>query len=98
MRNSPINHLRHHHEQTESPYRIVQNRSAARESYTPDRVLIKFTQVSGDIEYWIHRTKTAEAEVAALREELHANRLQLDDIEDKVGVLVSQNNHLSDEN
>lgn len=99
MRNSPINNIRGRGEYSSSPYESnVRNRSPPRDpsNYSPDRI-----SESPEAEYWRTRAKALENELLAVNEELMLqmrNNERINDLEDKIELLLAQNTHFVDEN
>lgn len=99
MRNSPINNIRARGDYSSSPYESnVRNRSPGRDpsNYSPDRI-----PESPEAEYWRTRAKALESEILAVNEELMLQmrkNQRINDLEDKIELLLAQNTHFVDEN
>lgn len=93
MRNSPIKNIQAR-DFGESPYQtIIHNRSPAR---VQDQAY-----ASNNDDYWRSRARSLEGEVHALNEEIMflTRKLdRMDELEEKIEVLLAQNSHLVDEN
>ena len=96
MRNSPISNLRSR--QDYSPYQSNPRTSSPRTgTNSPSRI----PYATSDMEYWRARVRQLETELVGVNEELlfQIRKTQkIDDLEEKIELLLAQNTHFVDEN
>ncbi len=98
MRGSPISNLRQRQEYTTSPYESNPRNSSPRGGQeSPPRG----GYGSADSEYWRQKARGLEAELMAVNEELLfqiRKNEKMEDLEEKIELLLAQNTHFVDEN